>query len=343
MASGLGGEPAQCTITGYYRTSIYEYPGSYVVDSVGHHEVYSSRGLTAAIVSGLPAYFEQSPRRSRHYSIDVSLRTGVHSTYREAVELARKSKPPRVPLFVVIGEFERVRPTVLDNGECFAIDEFRDGSPMIEGGREGHRTLLSFKTSNGSWPDLRANEHAVNVVLTAVKAEQNVTDHIKRLYGCSCFVNSGGTVVYFTTPTMRASLQVQGLLQPADIPEKAGRIASMLQAMMTDSEPTAPELFDSLVLEESKDDGYFRLWYLRLWQALEDAKRHLGYPQLDNFHKVIAGTRAPKDLKEYRHRIAHWYTGRIDFSYLRDLQHTALELLRRKYSSASDPESDGST
>lgn len=101
---------------------------------------------------------------------------------------------------------------------------------------------------------------------------------------------------------------------------------------MSDSEPTALELFDSIMLDKTRDDSYLRLWYLRLWQALEDAKRHLGYPQLDNLDKVIAGKRTPKELKEYRNAIAHWETGKIDYSYLSDLQYTAMELLRRKYS-----------
>ncbi len=54
-------------------------------------------------------------------------------------------------------------------------------------------------------------------------------------------------------------------------------------------------------------------------------------PQLENIDTVVAGKRTPKELKEYRNAIARWYTGRIDYAYLSDLQRTALELLRRKY------------
>ena len=79
------------------------------------------------------------------------------------------------------------------------------------------------------------------------------------------------------------------------------------------------------------DDDHLRLSYLRLWQALEDAKNHLDQPQLLNERQVIAGHRSPKELKDYRNDIAHWETGKIDRSYLDDLQHTAMELLRRKY------------
>ena len=112
----------------------------------------------------------------------------------------------------------------------------------------------------------------------------------------------------------------------------------MLQGMMSDSEPAAPELFDSIILDKTEDDSYLRLWYLRLWQALEDAKKHLGYAQLYNLDTVIAGERTPKELREYRKDIAHWYTGKIDYAYLEDLQRTALELLRRKYHPTKDGE-----
>lgn len=343
MAKPLNGRPVECTITGYCRTSVFNFPGSYLVadEPVGHQIIYSRDGLKASIVSDLPAYFEQEPAESLHHSIDVSLRAGVHSTYEKAVEQANRRQPrSEVPLFVVIEEYAEVSPTVLNSGECFMIDEHRGGEAMIEGGREGGRSILAFRTSDGSWPDFHADMHIVNVVLAAVKVEQNVTGHIEKLYSCSCFVSSERKAVYTLNPTMNASAQTISRLEPPDLGEKASRIESMLQRMMSDSEPTASELFDSILLDKTKDDGYLRLWYLRLWQALEDAKKHLGYPQLMNLYKILAGKRTPRELTEYRNDIAHWYTGTIDYAYLSDLQHTAMELLRRKYRSLKGGESN---
>ena len=93
--------------------------------------------------------------------------------------------------------------------------------------------------------------------------------------------------------------------------------------------------FWSLYNSPDWSDGYLRLWYLRLWEAIEDSKRHLEEPELWNKREVIAGKRTPKELKEYRNDIAHWHTGRINFSLLSDIQHTAMELLRRKYGGAT--------
>ena len=57
----------------------------------------------------------------------------------------------------------------------------------------------------------------------------------------------------------------------------------------------------------------------------------MGKPQLFNDDKVVAGKRTPKQLLDYRNKIAHWHTGKIDHSCLSDLQLTAMELLRRRY------------
>ena len=177
----------------------------------------------------------------------------------------------------------------------------------------------------------------VNVVLASVKAVQNVTGHITRLYECSCFVNDKGEAVYTLNATMSARAVVMSRVAPAELEERAVRIRAMLQSMMSESEPAAAELFDSIVLDKTIDDGYLRLTYLRLWQAVEDAKKHLGRPGLLNENQVIGGNRAPTELRAYRNAIAHWHTGRIDHSYLSDLEYTAMELVRRKYGGNAQP------
>lgn len=113
--------------------------------------------------------------------------------------------------------------------------------------------------------------------MAAVKVEQNVTGHIEELYSCSCFVSSERKAVYTLSPTISASAQTISHLEPPDLKEKGGRIEARLREMMADSKPAALEMFDSIILDKTKDDSYLRLWYLRLWQALDDAKRHLGY------------------------------------------------------------------
>lgn len=349
LAKICGGRPAECTITGHCRTFVFKFPGSYLVakEPVNHQVIYSRDGCKVSIVSDILAYFEQDLAESPHYSIDGFLRASVRSTYAKAVEQAnqlQRQPHPEVPLFVVMEEYAEVPPTVLNSGECFTIDKCRDGEAIIEGGREGERALLfACRTSDGSWPDFHADMSVVNRVLAAIKIEQNVTGHIENLCNSSCFVSSEGQAVYTLSGTMGPfSLEITSRTKPPDLKKKSDKIGALLQEMMSDSEPVVAELFDSILLDKTKDDSYLRLWYLRLWQALEDAKKYLGYPQLDNLDTVIAGKRTPKELTEYRNAIAHWHTGKIDYAYLSDLQRTAMELLRRKYCPTKDSESDRS-
>ena len=338
MAGPLGGELAECTITGYYRTFLFEFPASDLIteEPVDHQIIYSHDRLNVTIVSDLPAYFGQESPESQHYSIDVSLRAGVQRVYDHAIKQSNQRTHPTVPLFLVIQEYSKISPIELNDGQCFTIDECIDGEAMIEGGREGEGALLAFRTIDAPWPDFHADMHVINVILAAVKVEQNFSGYIKELYSCSCFVSSEGQAVYTLSPSMSAAVLVVSRLETSDLSEKAKRIEFILQAMMLDTESVARELFDSIVLDETKDDSYLRLWYLRLWQSVEDAGRHLGRPQPWNDEKVIAGKSTPKELKSYRDDIAHWHTGRINFSYLDGLQHTAMELLRRKYGATRD-------
>ena len=334
LVESLNAVPVDCTITGYYRTFLYDFPSAYLVSekTVEHQIIYAHEGLKAALVSDLSAYFKQRSSPSQHYAIDVSLRAGAHSVYENAIKQFRKKAKTRAPLFLVIGQTVAVSPTKLNSGQCFIVDMCLNGVAMKKGGREGERTLVAFQTTDAPWPDFQPDMHAINSVLAAVKVEQNHSGHIEKLHECSCFVNSEGHAVYhFPSLRISANLSTASRVEPSDLSDKGARIGSMLQEMMSESDPVLTELFNSIMMDKTKDDNYLRLWYLRLWQALDDARAHMGKPQLLNDNNVLAGKSSPKELKVYRNDIAHWYTGRIDHSYLSDIQLTALELLRRRF------------
>ena len=331
MADAPGCQPAQCKIIGYYRTFLFEFPCAYLVEAFGHRIVYTDSGIRAVIVSNLPDYFESALVCPSHYSIDISLRAGVHATYAKALEQADRRTAQTFPFFLVIEENRTLPPTALDKGECLTMPEYQDGQEMIEGGRKGARALIAVKTIDGSWPEFKSDMHRVNTVLVAVKVEQKTTDPIRELHQCSCFVSEDGQSVYPLIPTMKAQASSTANIDNAAIIDKANRIEAMLQGMTRESDPNALELFDSIVLDELEDDNFLRLWYLRLWQALDDSQGYLGHPQLWNADVVIAGKHTPRELNHYRNKIAHWHTGRIDYQFLNDLQCTAMELMRRKF------------
>lgn len=318
MAEGLRGTPAACTVTGYYRTSIFEYPASYSGKDVAH-TVYSADGVTVAIVSDLPRYFAQ--RRSLHYSIDVSVGFRVAELHRKALEQAHDRRNTTVPLFLVVEEIVATPATALSRSQCYSIEEVKDGQQIIEGGRDGRLTLLAIKTTGGPWPETAADPSAINpinAVLVAVKSELDTTDHIVELCSVDCFVTDDGRAVYPIKPTTSATARVTQGVNSTDLTKGADRIRAMLEAMMSDSEQVVPELLDSLVIGESQNDEYLRLWYLRLWEALKEAKTHLGGGPTNG-------------LTKHRNAIAHWRTAKIDYARLQHLQRRTMELLRRKY------------
>ena len=332
MAAPLGGTEEVCTVTGYYRTSVFEFPGCRLTSEgpLLPQVIAEDGGLKAVVVSNLPAYFREGHSRIRHYAIDVSLRAGVERVYNKQTGL---QTPPQGRMFVVIEQHARVQPTTFENGECFEIDEHR---AMIEGGREGKRALRAVRTINGAWPDFSPDMQARNAVLAALKIEQNVTHHISECCCYSCFVSDDDRAIYPLHPTMGigyGGVRVESRIDAHALEAKVARIRSIHDGIRRDSQsvPQIAELMDSVLLDRTQDESHYRLWYLRLWQATADAKKYLREPGLESSEAAIAGKLTPKELKRYRDRIAHWWTGKVDFSFVTGIQQTVLELLRRKY------------
>ena len=97
-------------------------------------------------------------------------------------------------------------------------------------------------------------------------------------------------------------------------------------------------LVNALYWDDYRDDDFRRLHFLSLWQSLCESRRKLGYVNPDpkikllkNDSTVVAGTLSLAALTEYRHDIAHCWTGSIDGNYLVGMYRTINELIRRKY------------
>ena len=335
MVESFGGTATVCTITHYCRTMVLEYPGCRITseDPIPPLVICADETFRATVVSNLPEYFQQDGSEFPHYAIDVSLRDGIDRAYRKEL---RQRKAPDAPIFLVTEQYESVPATKFANGECFLIDEWRDGRAVIEGGREGKRALLAIRTVNGAWPDFSRDQLAVNTVLAAVKVEQDVVHPVTELYSCSCFVSEDGRAVYSLHPTMSVAyggLRVSSPVDTDGFREKIAGVQSICRGLRRDSltTPQVAELIDSILLDETKYERYFRLWYLRLWQAMADAKKILGQPDFEEEANAIERNLTPIQLREYRHSIAHWWTGNMDFSFVTGIQKTVQEILRRKY------------
>lgn len=332
MAEGLGGVPSACTIVGHCQTFIFELPGYYLVadSAVERGLIYSGDGFSASIVSDLPRYFQQGGTESPHYAIDCSLRDVVARVYERE---CNQCKHPNVPVFLVVEQREGVPATGLER-ECFAID-----ASHIEGGKKGQLALLAIKTTDGKWPDFVPDSHTVKLLLAAIKVERGITHYIMEHVNRSCFVTDDNRAVVALKPEVNVTyggVRVDSRLDEKDLAMKVKNIGRVFERMRRDAEskPQAAELLESILLDKSDDDKYFRLWYLRLWQAFMDARKSvLNLKREPAATDIVAGEKTIEELSKYRDNIAHWWTGSVDFAYMTDIQRTMVELLRDEYGS----------
>ena len=335
MYEGGGGEEFHCTISGYCRTQIFDFPGIdfHPDGDEPHHMIYSSSSVQANLVSSLVDYFEESTF-SNHYTISPSLRYEVSET-NEKIKSQQKN---RVPVFLVIEELNQLDPVEMKKGECSTLDEvaLQDDKmvPFLVGGREREKFIIAWHTTGGAWPDLPNNEQWVNMILAGVRVGQQVTDPIRKHLDQSCLVTDDGRFVVMMRPTMSARGSVATSMDSTAYREKVDEISKGIAALeQVIGAPHMVLLFNSMYRDDYMDDVYQRLHYLKLWQSLSEAgRKHLDYQgNIREDNVVVAGNKTLKELKDYRDSIAHWWVDSIDENFLADLQRTINELMRRKF------------
>ena len=336
MYEGGGGKEFHCTISGYCRTQIFEFPGiNFHPDGdEPHHTIYSSPPVKACVASNLVDYFVDSTF-SKHYAISPSLRYKVTETD----EKIRSQQKGRTPVFLVIEEFNQLAPVEMVKGECSIADEVgvRDGKkePMLVGGRDGEKFITAWATIDGAWPELPNNQQLVNMILAGVRVGQQTPDPIRKCLDGNGLVTDDGRFVEIIQPTTSARLSTATPMDTAAYRGRVSEIRRVIAAMEQNiGAPHMALLVNSIYSDEYKDDAYQRLQYLQLWQSLVEAgPRWLSYQgdiRYDNV--VVAGKKTLLELTEYRDDIAHWWTDTIDENFLADLRRTVNELMRRKYS-----------
>ena len=241
-------------------------------------------------------------------------------------------------VFLVVEEFDSLKPTEMLKGECNTWDEMmdRDGKrvPRLKGGREGERFITAWATADGAWPELPSNQQTANTILAGVRVGQGTEGPIRKCVDSDCLVTDNGKFVAMMRPSMSARASVTKVMDKTEYRDRMSEITRGIAALEQDiSTPHIALLVNSMYIDERKDDAYERLHYLRLWQSLaETGSRHLGYQ--GNIRKdcvVVAGQRSLAELTEHRDDVAHWWTDNIDQNILADLQRTINRLLHNTY------------
>ena len=288
MRAGAGGKDFACTVSGYYRTQIFEFPG---VDfrpkgQEPHHNIYASPPLQACVTSDLVTYFENSAHRA-HYAVSPSLQHVVGETD----EKTKAQQQDGVPVFLVIEESNPLTPVEMVKGECGIWDETMtvDGEemPRLVGGREGEQFIIAWHTVDGAWPELPNNQLLVNMILAGVRAGRQTPDPIRKDIDQKCLVTDDGQFVSMMQPTASARATTATVMDTAAYRGSVSEIRRAIAAMEQDIGNARMRLLvDSMYSDEHKDDSYQRLQYLRLWESLVEAAKK---PALREFVGLWSG------------------------------------------------------
>ena len=335
MYEGAGGKELCCTISGYCRTQIFEFPAIdfHPDGDEPNHTIYASPSVRACVASNLVGYFETSTC-SKHYTISPSLRHVVGETEKR-IESHHKG---RTPVYLVIEESHQLTPVEMIKGECNIWSEtfLKDGDevPRLVGGREGEEFITAWATADGTWPELPNNQLLVNMILAGVRVGQETPEPIRKYVDQNCLATDDGRFVDTIRSTMSARLSTVTKMNTTAYRDRVSEIGRAIASMEQDiGVPHMALLFKAMYSDEDKDDAYQRLQYLRLWESLVEAgPRWLSYQgAIRDDNVVVAGKKTLQELTAYRDDIAHWWTDTIDENYLADLQLTINELIRRKY------------
>lgn len=204
----------------------------------------------------------------------------------------------------------------------------------MRGGKGGNDEFIALRTRDGAWPDEAADTVSENLVLAAIKIEQEITYGLKALVDNTNFVESGGNIVHIQEGYMDLAfggLRVEKPLNDDALEEKANRLKqSILTLEQKMKLPGLSELVTALRLRDTRDKIYLCLWYLRLWEAACRAGSEMGQRQFGNPDGQKDNQNGRRKQLEHRNDVAHGRLEEIDYVVFDRLQKDVLKLLKDK-------------
>ena len=167
--------------------------------------------------------------------------------------------------------------------------------------------------------------------MAAIKLETEATHNIKQEARCFCYETTDGKTVYGLEPTMSIAYGGAHLVRRAkgtEIKETIQKLEDrIIQLKKEGEEISVREVLNALLLGDSKNEEYFRLWYLNLWQALVDFGREYCSNKGIDLEEERE-TEQYKELKEHRDAIAHWSTEKINYELLTEIQKIGIRVVK---------------
>ena len=269
----------------------------------------STPEYTATVTGCLTQYLESGSTLGQ-FATDPGLRETV-----EKVEKRSGSNST----YLVVEEQGSICGCRMDRGECWlGPDAGRDG-------------VVIFKASGGAWPEFTEKTDRDTVLLAAIRMMTKRVHPFELHARSVCYVTDQGEPAH--PIAMQMSVAYGGARVTSPIPEDtvvkwANKIGERVEGLRRASADIAVnELLTAIRLDKAQDDEFFRLWYLRLWQALRDVGEFCTVKKVQSHLDTLRFQQRWKDLTEHRHAIAHWETARVDYEKVADLHRLAGEVV----------------
>ena len=220
--------------------------------------------------------------------------------------------------YLVVEEGGQITGCRMDRGECWL------------GPGEGHDGVVIFKTSGGAWPTFTEQVERDTALLAAMRTKTKAPHpfelHARRV----CYITDQEEPAHPVTAEMNITYGGARTISPiaggnvAEWTDQLGENAGRL--LQASADPAVSELLAAIRLDKARDEEHFRLWYLRLWQALVDIGVHCEKQIVKDHLEKLRTQQRWKDLTKHRVAIAHWHTERIDYEKVADLHRFSVEV-----------------
>ena len=298
-------------IVAYTATRIFHAPVSWRDENADSWaRLPNSAPEYAATITGSLTLYLESESALGQFAKDPGLRATVEKVEKGSGEIST---------FLVVEEQGPIENCRMDQGECWL------------GPEEGRDGVIVFKISGGAWPEFSEKTDRDTVLLAAMRTITK-RDHPFELHGRSvCFVTDlGETARPLTTRFSLAygAPRVSSPIRDGAVQAWANQIAERVELLRRASaDPAVNELVIAVRLDEARDDEFFRLWYLRLWQALRDTGEFCATAAVTDHLDSLRHQPRWISLTEHRNAIAHWETAKVDYEKVADLHRFAVEVL----------------
>ena len=232
------------------------------------------------------------------------------------------------PLYLVIQFKEDLNSFAAVDGQCRRISS------------DGVERFVLVECGEPYTPNPNERIRTINAVLTAVRGEFGITDGIEPCFNTRCYRAEDGQCIHpYRVKLSEPTVTVTTPIDAKEVANRAGAAAALAsqieksmqapysggqQGRRPDFGVSLEELTEALQLDETRDNAYWRLWYLQLYNRLEKFGRQCR-PGLQLGHQE-----GLSDEGDHRNLIAHRGVDRIDGTLLRSIQTKTIDIIKRK-------------